>query len=74
MRVSTFLRTGLIRKILFLAVILMLSTYWRTYDKVNWNELSINPAAIHILEKTLGKVNWNWLSYNENNLNLIKIL
>lgn len=33
-------------------------------DKVDWGELSANPAAIHILEANLDKVDWYYLSAN----------
>jgi hypothetical protein len=28
-------------------------------DKINWEQLSFNPNAIHLLEANLDKVNWN---------------
>jgi hypothetical protein len=31
---------------------------------VNWNAISANPAAIHIIEKNQDKINWDWLSQN----------
>jgi hypothetical protein len=31
-------------------------------DKINWNTLSYNTNAIHILEQHLDKVNFVWLS------------
>jgi len=33
-------------------------------DKIVWNELSKNPAAIHLIEQNLDKVNWMCLSMN----------
>src|SRR5437764_1397476 len=33
-------------------------------DKIDWCYLSINPAAIHILEKNLDKVRWEYLLSN----------
>ena len=33
-------------------------------DKFVWNNLSINPAAIHILEQNQDKIDWNKLSEN----------
>ena len=41
-------------------------------DKINWELLSTNPNAIHILEKNLDKVNWNRLSSNPNAIHIIK--
>ena len=35
-------------------------------DKVNWDYLSLNPNAIHILEDNLDKVKWNFFSSNPN--------
>jgi hypothetical protein len=35
---------------------------WIQIDKVDWYALSMNPNAIHILEKNLDKVNWDALS------------
>ena len=34
-------------------------------DKLSWYLLSINPGAIHSLEKNLDKVDWEYLSMNE---------
>ena len=33
-------------------------------DKIHWEALSFNPAAIHILEQNLDKISWNRLSKN----------
>ena len=33
-------------------------------DKVDWNYLSANPCATHILEKNIDKIDWNGLSIN----------
>ena len=33
-------------------------------DKINWNYLSKNPEAIHLLEKNVDKINWSKLSQN----------
>jgi hypothetical protein len=35
-------------------------------DKVNWQSLSRNPNAIHILEQNLDKVDWESLCLNTN--------
>ena len=39
---------------------------WIPFDKVDWNMLSCNPNAIHLLENNLDKVNWLYLSKNPN--------
>jgi hypothetical protein len=39
---------------------------------VNWNILSWNPNAIHILEQNLDKVNWVWLSINPNAIHILE--
>ena len=41
-------------------------------EKINWNELSSNPSAIHILEKNLDKINWMVLSKNPNAIYLLE--
>ena len=33
-------------------------------DKLNWNYLSRNENAIHLLEQNSNKINWSWLSLN----------
>jgi len=33
-------------------------------DKIDWEELSGNPAAIHLLKDNLDKINWDMLSTN----------
>ncbi len=40
-------------------------------DKINWDNLSLNPAAIHILEKNLKKINWRNLSKNPGAIDLL---
>ena len=37
---------------------------WILMNKLNWNCLSVNPAAIHLLEEHQKKIFWNWLSQN----------
>ena len=39
-------------------------------NKIDWNGLSKNPNAIHILEKNLDKVNWDRLSCNPNAIHI----
>src|SRR5271163_1835073 len=41
-------------------------------DEINWENLSRNPAAIHLLEKNMKKINWNWLSRNPAALHLLE--
>ncbi len=41
-------------------------------QKINWDELSKNQNAIHILEENLDKINWNWLSLNPNAIRLLE--
>ena len=45
---------------------------WISIEKLNWDELSSNPNAIHILEKNLDKVDWHWLSSNPNAIHIIE--
>ena len=49
--------------------------YWKkknNLDKVNWEWLSQNTNAIHILEKKLDEVNWNNLSSNPNAIPILE--
>src|SRR5205085_101426 len=39
---------------------------------INWDSLSRNPNAIHLLEKNLDKINWNCLSSNPNAIHLLE--
>ena len=41
-------------------------------DKINWNSLSQNPAAIHLLEKNINKINWGFLSLNPEAIHLLE--
>jgi hypothetical protein len=41
-------------------------------DKVNWEYLSKNPNAIHLLEAYPDKINWNGLSQNPNAIHLLE--
>ena len=40
--------------------------------KVDWNNLSLNPSAIHILEHNVDKIDWNRLSGNYNGIYLLE--
>jgi hypothetical protein len=37
---------------------------WIDINKINWNSLSENPNAIHILKKNINIIYWNFLSLN----------
>jgi hypothetical protein len=39
---------------------------------VNWERLSFNPNAIHILERNLYKVEWRVLSLNPNAIHILE--
>src|SRR5437588_230151 len=45
---------------------------WIDINKLNWNCLSLNPNAIHLLEKNQEKINWVWLSLNPNAIDLLE--
>jgi hypothetical protein len=40
--------------------------FYEHTDKINWEALSLNPNAIHILEQNLDKDSWFNLSRNTN--------
>ena len=35
---------------------------WISCDKLDWNSLFLNPAAIDLLKENQEKINWDWLS------------
>ena len=37
---------------------------WVPLEKLDWDGLSSNPDAIHLLEKNPDKIDWYWLSMN----------
>ncbi|MDB4352918.1 hypothetical protein OAA60_05765 [Porticoccaceae bacterium] len=39
---------------------------------INWDTLSSNPNAIHILEKNLDKIDWSGLSSNPNAIHILE--
>ncbi len=41
-------------------------------DKIDWDFLSKNPNAVHLLEKYPNKINWDFLSKNPNAIHLLK--
>ena len=45
---------------------------WIPEDKLNWDYLSKNPKALHMLEKHPDKIFWCWLSQNPNAIPLLK--
>ena len=45
---------------------------WVDKDKIDWNGLSRNPNAIHLLEQNLDKIDWVFLSINQNSMHLLK--
>ena len=45
---------------------------WIDIDKLDWNNLSLNPNAIHLLEQNPDKINWYHLSLNPNAIHLLE--
>ena len=45
---------------------------WIPIDKINWDRLTRNPNAIHLLEKNLDKVNWCLLSQKPNAIYILE--
>ena len=41
-------------------------------DKLYWEILSLNPNAIHLLEKNMDKIDWNELSHNPSAIHLLE--
>jgi len=41
-------------------------------DKLNWDYLSLNPNAIHLLEQNMDKIDWVVLSENPNAIHLLE--
>ena len=50
----------------------MLFLNWIEVDKINCDELLINPNAISILENNIDKINWFELSKNLNAIHLLE--
>ncbi len=42
------------------------------YDSIDWDNLSYNINAIHLLEQNFDKINWDNLSYNINAIHLLE--
>ena len=45
---------------------------WVKINIIDWNILSLNPNAIHLLEKNPDKINWPLLSINPNAIHLLE--
>lgn len=45
---------------------------WIDANKLEWGLLSMNPNAIHLLEKNKDKINWFYLSRNPNAIHLLE--
>ena len=41
-------------------------------DKINWDILSLNPSAIHLLEDNPDNIYWPWLSLNPAAIHLLE--
>ena len=63
-------------KICFLIFYLIIKTASIFLEKnnnyIDWNALSKNPNAIHLLKKNYDKINWNGLSLNINAIHILK--
>jgi hypothetical protein len=44
----------------------------KNQDKINWNMLSGNPAAIQLLEQNPSRIHWNWLCTNPSAMDLLE--
>ena len=45
---------------------------WMSIEKLQWQGLSQNPNAIHLLEKNLDKIDWHSLSRNPGAIYLLE--
>ena len=45
---------------------------WIQLEKLDWEMLSSNPNAIHLLEQNPDKIDWNKLSWNPNAIHLLE--
>ena len=45
---------------------------WIDPEEINWSLLSLNPNAIHLLEKNPEEINWSFLSRNPNAISLLE--
>ena len=46
--------------------------YKPEYKLLDWNSLSLNSNAIHLLEDNKDKINWYYLSMNKNAYNILE--
>jgi len=46
---------------------------WVDINKISWKLLSINPNAVHLLEKNMDKIGWTLLSQNPNAVYIFKL-
>ena len=44
----------------------------KNIDKINWDNLSLNPNAIDLLDKNQDKINWNFISSNPNSKHILE--
>ena len=45
---------------------------WMLLNKIDWDTLSKNPNAIHLLEQNMDKIFWHRLSLNPNAIHLLE--
>ena len=45
---------------------------WIQKDKLNYDNLSLNHKAVHLLEQNPDKINWKKLSQNPNAIHLLE--
>ena len=55
-------------KVLYLKLLIL----EKNQDKIDWEELSRNPNAIHLLEKNLDKIDWSYLSTNPKHMHILE--
>ena len=46
--------------------------HWIPIEKLDFKKLSLNPNAIHLLEKNMDKIDWEELSKNPNAIDLLE--
>jgi hypothetical protein len=44
---------------------------WFDIKNIDWQNLTLNPNAIHLLEKNIDKILWSWLSSNPSIFELV---
>ena len=45
----------------------------KNHDKIDWDYLSENPNAIHLLEKNPDKINWYWWYWLSKNPSIFEL-